>query len=79
MVEPINLWLVAVVFLVAVVVMQASRIRRLKRDHHALARAVKLEADETGAVWLCDLAREHGYPSKWDTEESTADEHWWPR
>jgi hypothetical protein len=78
MVEPVNLWLVAVVFLVTIVVMQASRIRRLKRDHHALARAVKREADETGAVWLCDLAREHGYPSVWDTPGEGSLERWHP-
>ena len=52
MVEPVNLWLVAVVFLVVIVFMQASRIRRLRRDHEELARVVKREADETGAVWL---------------------------
>ena len=56
MVEPVNLWLVAVVFLVAIVVMQASRIRRLRRDHEELARVVKREADETGAVWLYEMA-----------------------
>lgn len=70
MVEPINLWLVAVVFLVAIVFMQASRIRRLRRDHEELARVVKREADETGAVWLCDLAR------KWRTLRTLIVELW---
>jgi len=78
MVEPVNLWLVAVVFLVAIVVMQASRIRRLRREHEELARVVKREADEHGEQYMVDMARKHGYPSKWDTEQvDSVEGGWW--
>jgi len=55
MVEPINLWLVAVVFLVAIVFMQASRIRRLKAD---LWRYERAELRQHGD-W-CELCERYG-------------------
>jgi hypothetical protein len=78
MIEPLNAWLVLLLVALVIIGAQRARIRQLRRDHEELARVIKSEADEQGTVWLCDLARRHGHPSRWDTEEVDGDEAYRP-
>ena len=69
MVESVNIWAIVASALLFVVIIQSERVAKWKRRHEELARVIKREADDTGEVWLCDLAARHGHPSKWDAPE----------